>query len=236
MKLDPNTIAAFKVHALSEFPNECVGVVKGDGTYLALVNTSPYPETEFEADPKALDGALAVLHTHTQNQAAASYTDMEQQEAMGIPWGIALAGKFGISELFWLGSPETQPLKGRNFFHGIHDCYSLIRDYYFQKRRVSLPDFKRYDGWWKEEKFNPKMYETYYTEAGFVKIELSEVTQHDVLLMRIGHTKSINHGGVVLGNGLFLHHLVGRLSVEEPIGMYQRNVEIALRYQWNSHS
>ncbi len=229
MKLKTYTLAAFKAHALAQWPKEAVGIINGTGDYVELENTSEDPENAFEADSVELDGAIAVLHTHTKDQRAASFTDMQQQAAMGIPWGIACCGQFGVGNVYWLGSPEVETLEGREFFHGIHDCYSIIRDYYSTKLGIALPDFPRSDHWWHDKDAN--YYARFYRDAGFKRIQPEDAEVNDVLLMRVGPTQSINHGAILVENNMVLHHLVNRISSREPAGRWLEKVELVLRYR-----
>jgi len=40
-------------------------------------------------------------------------------------------------------------LVGREWSHGVLDCYALVRDWFRAERGVELPNFVRFDDWWK---------------------------------------------------------------------------------------
>ena len=53
---------------------------------------------------------------------------MRYQQQLGIPFVVMC---WPLYDVFWWGDKLPRaPLIGRGFRHGIHDCYSLIRDYY----------------------------------------------------------------------------------------------------------
>jgi cell wall-associated NlpC family hydrolase len=118
-------------------------------------------------------------------------------------------------------------LIGRKFVHGASDCYTLIRAYYWQIHGIMLPDFARDDNWWKE---GENIYADQFAAAGFRQISADEVKEGDVF---IGKVRSAvpNHGGILLSNGIGLHHLADRLSRRESILPWRRFVTHWLRYE-----
>jgi cell wall-associated NlpC family hydrolase len=40
------------------------------------------------------------------------------------------------------------PLVGRQFAHGVLDCYSLVRDFHARELGIPLSEYERQDDWW----------------------------------------------------------------------------------------
>lgn len=59
----------------------------------------------------------------------------------GLPWLLVCDEKIHRYE-------PVPPLLGRQFVHGVTDCYSLFRDAY-HLTGINLPDFERHDDWWR---------------------------------------------------------------------------------------
>jgi cell wall-associated NlpC family hydrolase len=124
------------------------------------------------------------------------------------------------------------PLVGRQFSHGVLDCYQLIVDWYQQERGITLKQFPRVDGWWDDG--SSDLYTAGFESAGFVRISDGEQPQPgDGILMQIRSKNGVpNHAAIYLGDGLMLHHLHGRLSSRDIYGGYYQEVTRAIvRYQ-----
>jgi cell wall-associated NlpC family hydrolase len=109
---------------------------------------------------------------------------------------------------------------------GRGDCYALIRDWYAEHRGIELPEFPRDDEWWEH---GEDLYRENFAAAGFVQIAPEAMQPGDVVLAQV-MASTTNHGGIVLPNGLVLHHLRNRLSRAEPLGPWMRFVTHVLRY------
>ena len=143
-----------------------------------------------------------------------SQADLVACEASGLPWFIV-----GYPSLVWeYLEPKgyIAPLVGREWTHGILDCYSIIRDWYKQERNIELPEFDRHDEWWKA---GQNLYLDNILKVGFNPIEQKDLQEGDVILMTIGSSVP-NHGALYLGNGVILHHIQNRLSTREVFGGY----------------
>lgn len=208
-------------HAKSEQPNESCGYVNRSNEYVRIENISRQPENSFlMADWP--DDAIAIVHSHPGGPFYPSEIDMKQQIATSLPWAIACVHD-QHEEVLWFGDDVPKaPLIGRGFRHGVTDCYSLIRDFYSLVHALELPEFPREWGWWEED--GATLYESGFKEAGFHSVNISEILPGDVFFASVGRTKTPNHAGVYLGNGLILHHPgsrndgydPSRLSVIEP--------------------
>lgn len=127
----------------------------------------------------------------------------------------------------------TAPLIGREFHHGVLDCYTLVKDWYAINRGITLIDGDRPDDWWLK---GQNLYLERYESAGFRRVPLSddkrpdELAEGDMLLMQICSPVP-NHAAVWLGDGTILHHLAGRLSSRDVWGGYfRKHTTHALRY------
>lgn len=227
-----------KEQAAREYPKEAVWLITKKGCR-KVRNVHPDPENHFEVSKAdlakaALAGLLAVVHSHPDRPEVPSANDMQGQVNTDVPWGVLSCTAEGASDIRWWGTPERAPLIGRPFVHGISDCYSLIRDYYFVEKGITLPEFPRSWGWWDE---GEDLFIEGFEKAGFARIASGEVKPGDVWLARI-RSGVVNHGGVVLDHGLALHQIgsprgpidESRLSAREPMARYLPHVELWLRY------
>lgn len=224
-------ITAAKKHAREQYPKESCGFVVDD-MYVPLENNAQDPEKAFSiADAEYIKYSSkiqAVIHSHPDGPACPSEADMVGQASMGVPWGIVVINAQQVEEVFWWGEGvETPDLIGRSFRHGVTDCYSLIRDYYLKSKKVKIPDFPRGDSWWVGGGRN--LYMDNFEKAGFKRISASEAREGDVFLAQV-RSPVYNHGGVLVENGLILHHLHGRLSCREPLVRWQKYITVWLRY------
>ena len=62
------------------------------------------------------------------------------QVKTGLPWWLVCDDRL-------LKFNPVPRLLGREFNHGVQDCYSIIRDAY-HLCGISLDDFERHDNWW----------------------------------------------------------------------------------------
>ena len=212
--------------------NEICGVIV-DGLPVFLPNTSDDPETEFRI-AEIPEGIEAVFHSHPGGPFYPTLMDMRQQIAMDIPWGIASYSD-RHSEVFWFGAgAPKQPLVGRGFRHGVSDCYSLVQDFYDEVHGLEIMDVPRSWEWWANDE---SLYEDLFRKAGFTQISVDEILPGDAFLATI-RSKTANHAGVYLGDGLILHHTCGRdgydpfrLSTVEPAARWFNFLSKVVRYE-----
>lgn len=201
------------------------------GTNLSRIGDEAllHPADWLEAE--RLGRIAAIFHSHISWPPVPSQRDWNAVNAWGVPWVIMSVPSFEWT----IVEPQeaTPPLLGRQWVHEVTDCYELIRDYY-GRLGIVLPKFPRHPEWWK---LGYDLYMENFAAAGFVPV--SELREHDVVLMKIA-SETVNHGGVYLNGGRLLHHISGptpddarvRLSARVVYGQfYQSATHIRLRHK-----
>lgn len=231
-------------HAAAAYPAEACGLIvaahaSGEPLYWPCRNAAPaaagadrfvlHPEDFAQAEDTGT--VLAVLHTHPNASANPSMADRVGCERSGLPWLIVGWPGGHVVSL----APEgfSAPLVGREFAHGVLDCYTLIQDYYVRELGITLPDFDREDGWWERQRPGgpQELYVAGHESAGFVAVA-GPPCLHDVIAMQV-MADVVNHAGVYVGDGVLLHHLWGRLSCRDVYGGYWAR---HTRYIWRHRS
>ncbi|NID14404.1 C40 family peptidase [Luteibacter yeojuensis] len=232
--MNPETQADIQVHAVSEYPRECCGlvvVVRGRERYVPCRNVAATPAEHFALDPRDYAAAsdagqiTAIVHSHPDAPARPSEADLVQCEASELPWVIVsvMPGENGpeVAETRFVEPSGYQaPLVGRTWSHGLLDCWGLCRDWYAREWGLILPDPPRADGWWNDGATS--LYnDAALRDANFVPVSASEIAKGDLVLMQIRSGNRVpNHAGIYLGDGQMLHHLHGRLSSRDNYGGY----------------
>lgn len=208
---------AAEQHAAADAPREACGlvvIVKGRERYWPCRNLAVGTD-QFVLDPvdyaEADDAGdiMAVVHSHPSTPAEPSQADRVSCEASGLPWHV-----YGVQEQRWAYLEPTgyqAPLVGREWSHGVLDCYSLIRDWFRIERGLALPNFDRRDEWWLT---GGNLYLENFKAAGFTEIDPADMQPGDGILMRV-MSPVPNHGAVYLGDNKIIHHVQGRLSCRD---------------------
>lgn len=238
--LTPKTVQAIREHAISVYPEESCGVIVASGkkdTYIPMQNVLDTPEKRREgfrlghaelAAAMSKGEVVAYVHSHPNASEKPSEADKVAMESLGVPWVIVST----YLDLDGDGKPTAgnpalhqptgyeAPLEGRMFYHGVLDCYTLVRDYYKRELGITLPDFEREDRWW--ESAGESLYLKNFEAAGFVEIgqDMSKAQVGDVFLLELMSSAGPNHAAIYVGDGLILHHCYGRLSCKEVFGGY----------------
>ncbi len=233
MNLPDDILAAIRAHAERDFPRECCGLVvvrKGRMRYVPVRNVAERNE-HFVMHPQDQAGAedagevLLVVHSHPGMPPLPSQADLVGCEVSGLPWLIVNWPTGAVHQ--FAPSGYQAPLYGRQFTHGVLDCYAFIRDYYRLTLGLQLPDFARADEWWLK---GDNLYLDGFASAGFEQVN-GMPQLHDVLLMRVG-AQVPNHGAVYLGDGHIGHHQMGRLSSRDVYGgWYEKVTTQVLRHR-----
>ena len=105
---------------------------------------------------------------------------------MKIPpsWPLEIQREGQVEEVHQFAPTGWQaPLLGRQFFHGVLDCYTLVRDWYSREAGIELPDFERADDWWNQ---GQDLYMEQFAQAGFSRIpDAAQILPGDVILMAV---------------------------------------------------
>lgn len=215
-------------HANSCCEDECCGFVINNKIYLPCNNISPTPTETFELATedwiKAEESGVitAVVHSHPNGLPILSEADQFYQQQTGLDWWLVCDNK--IHKFRYM-----QPLIGREFQHGITDCYTLFRDAY-HLCGINFPDFHRDDDWWHN---GQNLYLDLLPKNKFEQVE--DVQEGDIILVCLGSTVP-NHAAIYIGNQFILHHCPNRLSKRDLYdGFWLKYTHSVWRHkQWQS--
>lgn len=237
MQFSEDVVQAVRDHAAQEAPKECCGLVvvfKGRQRYIPCENHAPVGEDRFLIAPEQYAEVeddheiIAIAHSHVLIPPVPSQADLVGCEHSNLPWLIVNhpVGDYQVV----MPSGYKAPLLGREFSHGVLDCYSLIRDYYEEVLNIEIPDFERPDDWWDA---GLDLYMENFEKAGFSAVPVETMKPHDVILMTVGNSGKTNHGAVYLGDGKMMHHATGRLSSRDIYGGYWAKITRLVVRHWS---
>lgn len=240
MEIAQGALEAFRAHVLARYPEEACGVLV-DGSFIPCQNVSENPRKHFRIAAEELvrigmerGRVEAVLHSHPFDRrsppkwpaAWPSHHDMVQWLKGDVPWGITATEGENIDPLIWLNESEIAPLEGREFVHGVWDCYATVRDWYRLAKGLTIPNFPRAMDWWEA---GANHYEENFEKAGFKEITRAEADVGDAMLIRV-RAPVINHAAVITGNNVILHHLFHRYSGFDRFDRWERFAAKFVRY------
>ncbi|EGI7946201.1 phage tail protein, partial [Salmonella enterica] len=156
-------------HARRCAPAESCGLVVRTAhgeQYLPCENLSAEPTMYFRISPEDYLNAgnrgdiVALVHSHPGGLSFLSSGDRTLQLQTALAW--------------WLVCDErvykfrcVPHLTGRQFEHGVTDCYTLFRDAY-HLAGIDMPDFDREDDWWSQGK---SLYLDHLEATGFYRVD-----------------------------------------------------------------
>lgn len=237
---------AIKLHAIEAYPNEACGFITASG-YVRVENISDDPQNKFMLEAGIFityKDALAFVHSHPVADAflagrykpgffpfCPSGADMKSQIATGMVFGIVVTDGAECQDPFYWGDFKLdEPLYGRVFRHGVDDCYSIIRKWFWQEKGIKIKDFARDPNWWLTDE---DLYMRNFPDAGFERLGSNdEPIAGDCGMVQLGTSavKTINHAFLYLGDGTICHHLPGRLSSRDAVGGRQREQRLWVRF------
>lgn len=184
------------------------------------------------AHVESLGEILAMVHSHTQandcnGKLEFSSIDKAACNRGDIPWLLVTLPDQQI-QVLQPNPNEIVPLLGREWFYGVNDCYSLLRDA-IAEAGVKLNDYPRVS-LADQESPDWNLYQDNFARENFVEIDLfSDLQRYDLLFMQINSTK-INHAGILMepDKNIFYHHLVNRLSSADVFGGYWQRYTVKI--------
>mgnify|MGYP003109076769 FL=1 len=208
-------------YAKQESPKEACGlltVINGEEKFWPCKNIAEGQHEFFALDPEDWADCedqggeiLGVIHSHPKGSANASEADEASCEHLGFPYFI-----YSVEHKNWNQIKPTgwkpPSLIGRTWVWGKQDCWSLITDYFLEKKQINLK-------YWERPKSiksfckNP-YFEKVLTGSGFVEVNKDKLQKDDILLVE-GAYKKLNHVALYYGDQLILHHSVKKLSCRE---------------------
>lgn len=160
-------------------------------------------------------GKIVALY-HSQDDEFPSIMDdinSYNHEIISIIYGKK-TNKFNIS------SPIVKEYLNRDFNIKENNCYTLLRDYLKDKKGINLNTYSNIDDDWFLK--NPSFISEHIIEDGGIEIDFKDIKQDDILFF--GKNKQhINHIGIWIGNGLFLHHPRLSKSIIENLNDHYKN-------------
>ena len=129
-----------------------------------------------------------------------------------------------------LTEKEISLFLGREFKHGVVDCYALIKDFYQVAFGISLSNYARPDDWWHS---GLNLYADNVLKEGFklMDMPLRDLQYGDFILMAIKSTVPC-HAAIYIGDGKILHHFYGRQSnIELLKGIWHNSITGIYRHK-----
>lgn len=214
MTFGPDVEAAAQAHAMRDYPRESCGLVIA-GRYEPQANIADRPADCFEISQSAFRTDIqAIVHSHCapRHGREPSADDMRFQIEMQKPFGIVHTDGTHAARILWWGDFRLEePLEGREFIHGVTDCYALVRAWFWQERKVKLHDFPRDAGWWSSGAAD--LYAAGIAAAGFVDISAANARPGDCMVFKSSARDTPpHHAGVLIDEQRLLHHRLGDVS------------------------
>lgn len=219
------TIQAIVAHAAEVYPAECCGVVAQKSRverYFPCRNIAENSTEQFHLSPEDYIAAeewgtvTGIVHSHPDATTQPSELDKAQCDAMAIPWHIV---SYPEGDLRTVMPRGELPLVGRAFVLGHTDCWGLVMSYFRQTHGIVLNDYCVDYPWWESGREN--LYLDNWYECGFR--EFSGPPQPgDMVIMQVSALVA-NHAGILLDDGMLLHHMYGMLSQRVPYGGYWKD-------------
>lgn len=236
-----------EAHFVSVYPNEGCGFII-NSKFVPAENVHAEPDNNFriknEDYLKVASELEAIVHSHVwpveksnvieghaYDKRTPSMSDMTGQQSTDLPWGVVSIDGETISDVLWFGLDDPVSLIGRPYILNVYDCYGLVRDYYKTKLGINLRSYPRPPDW---QSWDPTLYDANWENEGFRIINTAEELPQvgDLIYFKVISRTHVDHAGIYVGNGRFIHHLVHRLSHED--GLYEKKWDKRIAY-WLRH-
>ena len=221
-------------HFKKEYPREGCGVlavVKGKKQWFPVKNIANTND-DFVMDSDEYikimltSDIIGIVHNHIDASPEPGETDIQQCNVLGIPYYIFSYPEMELKVL----QPENNytDLYGREYKFGTVDCFEAMRDYLITKNITIPPRALFEDDWYDKglDYFSSEVIKSW----GGQPVDLDKIQENDVLIFRVQEIVN-NHCGVYIGNDIFYHHAVNRLSCRESLyPFWYQYLEGAYRY------
>lgn len=219
-----NYLTEIEEHFRGEYPREgcgLLGVRAGVLHWLPCTNHA-HSDEQFQIDSVQYMkyaikySIVGIVHSHPDTDSTPSDTDIRACNALATPYYI-----FGYPAMdLTIVQPRyyENALFGREYEHGITDCFEAVRDY-LNSVNIQIPPRIPFEkNWWEDEDRAIDYFNTSYLKKyGFTKkIEIANIEKNDLLVFNVrSHVN--NHCGIYLGSDMFFHHAADRLSTKESL-------------------
>lgn len=211
-------IEEIREHFASVYPAEgcgVIGIVKGKKKFFPCKNVAVEEDdfvmssTDYLKLKKSVD-IFAIVHNHPHSSNEPSEMDVNNCNALGLPYYIFSYPDMELNIL----QPKSvaNELIGREYEFGVTDCFEASRDWLKAQGIVIPPRAPFEDDWWLKGI-------DYFTDELIKDWDLHRVDSpkpNDVLVFQV-ESDTPNHCGIYLGNDIFFHHAVNRLSCRESL-------------------
>lgn len=126
---------------------------------------------------------------------------------------------------FYVIKPQLINYLYKDFKIGEHDCFTLVKNYYYKQLNISLNNYERKDNWHID---NPKLILQGFKKEGFTVVE--DRKMHDIILFG-KNSNNLYHMGVYLKNNMFIHHPRNSKSVIEELGHWNSKLILTIRHK-----
>lgn len=211
-------IDEIREHFEKEYPREGCGiiaVVKGKKKWFPCENVAEDFEdfiisSEDWLNVRTKADIIAVVHSHPDETNQPSEHDVKHCNALGIPYYIFSYPDMDLN----IVEPKKRfyPLVGREYEFGVQDCFEAMRDWLL-KQKIEIPARDPFeDNWWEKDL-------NYFSEEnisrwGFKPVDTPQ--KNDLLIFQVSESVP-DHCGVYLGNDVFFHHAINRLSDRKSV-------------------
>jgi proteasome lid subunit RPN8/RPN11 len=235
--VDNNLKLELRKHALTNVPKECCGFILGAPPHFEepeiwpCDNLSNVPEKSFEISPQkhlmAINTGrlIAYYHSHPEGPAEFSESDKHHSEVVGLASFLYSLKEDKLS--YYCPKSLETPLEGRNFTMHVHDCLTLVLDYY----KVHLGIDLEYVEHTKDDlQAGFPLQDALLAQNGLRQV--NERRRHDIVVMALNDFGLPNHFAIYLGDGRILHQLMNRDSQKQVYGgFWRKNTILVLRHK-----
>lgn len=166
----------------------------------------------------------AIVHSHI-NGKPTSFIDIVSCNNQKIDFIIYDT----LNDVFHHIKPKEIKYLNHNFEIGVHDCYSLVRDFYKNELNIELYNYRRNEDWFTQENY---IFDENFQNEGFVIVDLESLQKYDCLLFKLNNKDISNHIGIYLENDVFLHHpRKGKSQLQELNNSYRKRIKYVIRHK-----